>query len=170
MYFIFSDKLLSFIGGKINPYFLVVAIVTIWNFFRGMEELKAFDDWESSYILLKLNSLMFRLSTSYDGFLYMQEHKLVFLYGMGNGRSLEITNRVFHNLYFQQFFDHGLFYYVLFSFIIFFFLKYKFNIKIVKIIVLLLLLNNILFDNLYSFAILIFAMSYNQFSRKNICV
>lgn len=154
IYFLIGHKKLCYIGKKINPYFSIYIIFFLWVLLYGLDKIVVFDDWGSSQISLKFNSIIFRLNAMVDGFLIMQDNISILFYGMGSGRTLEITDRVFHNLYFQQLFDHGVFYYFIYVLLLWYLFKCRFNSKkteIIQTVVLFLYINNIFFDNFYSF-------------------
>ncbi len=172
-YILVSYKQLEYIGRNLSPYFPIIIISIIWILLDEMDKFVLLDDWQSSYLSLKLNSLMFRLNASLDGLLVIKDNLSVFFFGMGSGRTLEITNKVFHNLYLQQLFDHGVFYYLIFSFLLWFLFKYKFKkITILHIMVIFMYLNNVFFDNFYSFifsfVIFIFSSTYKNISIVSI--
>lgn len=168
-YVLAGYKRLEYLGRKLSPYFPIIIISIIWFVLDEMDKFVVLDDWQSSYLSLKVNSLIFRLNASLDGLLVIKDNLSVFFFGMGSGRTLEVTNKVFHNLYLQQLFDHGIFYYLVFSFLLWFVFKYKFiKITVLHIMVIFLYINNMFFDNFYSFifsfVILIFASTYKNIS------
>lgn len=148
----YKYKLLTKAIRKIILFFPFVIIILILFFLNCYgEQAELYYDWVESDISLKFNSLLIRFNTILNAYLYMESHPLIFYFGMGSGRSLEIGERVFHNLYFQQFFDHGWIYYVFFQAII----SWRLTSKLISdrqvIAIFLLMLHNVAFDNFYSF-------------------
>ncbi|QIM62298.1 hypothetical protein A1D29_02705 [Pasteurellaceae bacterium Orientalotternb1] len=131
------------------PFVIILLILFFLNYYGERAEL--YYDWLESELSLKFNSLLIRFNTILNAYLYMESHPLIFYFGMGSGRSLEIGERVFHNLYFQQLFDHGWIYYVFFQAIISWRLISKLISDRQVIAVFLLMLHNVVFDNFYSF-------------------
>ena len=163
-YIIFNKRILFLFSRIINPYFYFFMILFILYFLSSFEPLGFYEDWEDSYISFKLNSAIIRLNGIYYGFVYIKDNFLLFMFGMGSGRTLEVYDRVFHNLYFQELFDHGILYYFCISIVLFKSIKNRFNNNGFNIIILYLFLNNLFFDNFYSF---IFVFSFLIFSLKN---
>lgn len=152
----------------IFPFVIILLILFFLNYYG--ERIELYSDWLDSELSLKFNSVFIRFNTILNAYVYMENHPSIFHFGMGSGRSLEIGERVFHNLYFQQLFDHGWVYYVLFQIIVCKKLMYKCNSDRKVIIVFLLMLHNMMFDNFYlflfSFALLILeSFSYNEIKR-----
>ncbi|MCT8647818.1 hypothetical protein KZ384_11055, partial [Glaesserella parasuis] len=153
IYYLIGYKRLCDFGKLINPYFSIIIVFFIYFSLYGLDKIVAYQDWSESHLSLKLNSLIFRLNAMLDGFSVITTNSDILLYGMGSGRSLEITDRVFHNLYFQQLFDHGIVYYLVFSLLLWYLCKHKIFDKVgmVHVVIFFLALNNIVFDNFYSF-------------------
>ncbi|MDG6871706.1 hypothetical protein QA291_01230 [Glaesserella parasuis] len=153
IYYTIGYKRLCYLGKLINPYFPIFIIFFIWCVLYSLDKIAVYQDWSESHLFLKLNSLIFRLNAMLDGFSVINTNSDILLYGMGSGRSLEITDRVFHNLYFQQLFDHGIIYYLVFSLLLWYLCKHKFfdKVEMIHVVIFFLTLNNIIFDNFYSF-------------------
>lgn len=165
VYLFYKNNILIYLAKKLNPYMSIIAIFSIWTFFKGRDKLEILDDWDTSYLSLKINSVFFRFNSSFDGFLHMQDNSHLFWFGMGNGRSLEVSTKVFHNLYFQQFFDHGFFYYMIMSLLLFYITKCSIKVPVIQLMIFIFFINNFLFDNFYSFifsfTLFLFLMSEN---------
>lgn len=149
----------------LNPIIPFIVIITILFLLESYgNKLQYYNDWNESEISLKLNSVFIRINTIINAYHHMQDNPLTFYFGMGSGRALEIGERVFHNLYFQQFFDHGWIFYILFQTIIGYLIYTRFSSYYHNIVIFLLMFNNLLFDNFYSF---LFSISIIIFSIHN---
>jgi len=121
------------------------------------------------YISNKLNSLLFRFRAMIGGYEYIVSDLNTLLFGMGSGRTAILFGRVFHNLYFQTLFDHGL----IFSLLFLLQLNYALSLKskLTYGILSLLFLHNMLFDNFYTFifpfTIFIFSASLGIINDNN---
>lgn len=163
LYKLLNKKILARVSKYINPYFHILIIFILFLFLENLDIFTFYNDWEESYISLKLNSIIIRLNGIYSGYMYIKDNIPVILFGMGSGRTLEVYDRVFHNLYFQDLFDHGILYYLVISFVLFLTIKKQTNNTPLNIIILFMFINNIVFDNFYSF---IFTFVFLIFSSE----
>ena len=162
VYIFISKKIILCLSRRINPYFYFVILIIMLLYFRSIETIAFYDDWQDSYLSMKFNSVIIRLNGLHAGFVHIGRDLSIFLWGMGSGRSLEVFDRVFHNLYFQELFDHGLVYYFMISCVIYKATKNSsYN---VSVVIFFLLMNNLIFDNFYIF---IFVFCFMIFSLDN---
>jgi membrane protein len=162
VYIFISKKIILCLSRRINPYFYFVILIIMLLYFRSIETIAFYDDWQDSYLSMKFNSVIIRLNGLHAGFVHIGRDLSIFLWGMGSGRSLEVFDRVFHNLYFQELFDHGLVYYFMISCVIYKATKNSsYN---VSVVIFFLLMNNLIFDNFYIFifvfCFMIFSLDY----------
>ena len=162
VYIFISKKIILCLSRRINPYFYFVILIIMLLYFRSIETIAFYDDWQDSYLSMKFNSVIIRLNGLHAGFVHIGRDLSIFVWGMGSGRSLEVFDRVFHNLYFQELFDHGLVYYFMISCVIYKATKNSsYN---VSVVIFFLLMNNLIFDNFYIF---IFVFCFMIFSLDN---
>lgn len=124
---------------------LVIFDITIVLYISNNTHLTMLPDWNTSYISLKINSLLVRLYSQIEGMKMMLADPIHFLYGFGSHTSVEMFGKVMHNAYLQTFFDHGIILLIsMFLYINIICKKYNFY-----IIILYLQIMNFLFDNYF---------------------
>lgn len=154
--FLRNSSLINKLIIRVNPYLpfiFIIFLLLLFSYLTSSLEIEFFDDWETSNLSFKFNSILVRLDASLRGYLLLQDDPSLYILGLGSGRSLEFADRVFHNSYFQNLFDHGvIFYVVLYGLLFSFLVKRGANTYLVgNMVVFILSVQNLLFDNLYIF-------------------
>ncbi|MBR0574434.1 MULTISPECIES: hypothetical protein [Pasteurellaceae] len=159
IYLCFHNLKFKLFFSKYLPFLLVIiSVVAIDFYINNLGRGFVLTDYKENVISLKINSILFRLEAMSGGYIDILKNVDSLFWGHGSGRSLEYSNRVFHNFYFQFLFDHGIFAVVLFYIFLYESIKkYKIQEGIMWIIFCIL---SLFFDVYFSFVFIFYFFCY----------
>ncbi|HCG9120973.1 hypothetical protein NOK72_25025 [Vibrio parahaemolyticus] len=153
----------SFKDIKYNAYFwsfaIAISYILLMFYLSAMLDLKPNDDYQTSAVSYKLNSIIFRLMAQLSAVSMMIDDTSIILFGYGGGKSIEVFGKVLHNSYMQMLFDNGVFLLFLVIFSISYFAK---RLMIPFSVLIVLLFVNLIFDAVFMFYITFFFMCFSR--------
>lgn len=163
-------KRLGIIGRKVNrilPFLFFLLTILIANVIidNYSDVLGGYQDYENYYVQ-KMNSAILRYNIIVHGYLMIMTSDIGLWTGFGSGKTFELFGKVFHNLYFQDFFDHGICYFIIFYLYLAHLLRK--SSLVLHGILLILLIQNFFFDNLYTFVFSFIFLLYSAVCSNKI--